>query len=127
MESIIKIWPYIKIVLEAIFLICCLILPFLLISLALKKKKLVICIDQIEKKETIEYTKDINLAFDPLFVFNLFAELPEIKKDPSLNKNKLALELEEKITILTKIVKRISVILGTTLLLLLVLINWLES
>lgn len=127
MEAILKIWPIIKIMLGVVFLLCCLTLPFLLIALGISKKKLGAYINQINKKGTVEHIKDIDASFDLFLALHIFDTLPQVKNNPSYNKFKIALELEDRITVLTKFVKPIAIVFGTTVILLIVLLNWLEK
>ncbi len=127
MEVILKIWPIIKIILGTVFLLCCLTLPFLLIALGINKKKLDAYINQINTKGAIEEIKNINAGFDLFLAVNIFKTLPEVKNNPTYNKFKLALDLEERIIILGKFVKPIAIVFGITVINLIVLANWLEK
>lgn len=127
MEVILKIWPIIKIILGTVFLLCCLTLPFLLIALGINKKKLDAYINQINTKGAIEEIKNINAGFDLFLAINIFKTLPEVKNNPTYNKFKLALDLEERIIILGKFVKPIAIVFGITVINLIVLANWHEK
>lgn len=127
METILKIWPILKIMLGVVFLLCCLTLPFLLITLGISKKKLGTYINQINKTGTMEHIKDIDAGFDLFLAAHIFDTLPQVKNNPSYNKFKIALELEDRIAALTKFVKPIAIVFGTTVIILIVLLNWLEN
>lgn len=127
MEIILKFWPVFKITLGVIFMICCFILLFLLITLAVSKKKLGIYIAQIEKTGTIKNIKDIDVSFDLFLVVHIFDELPSIKNNHTYSKFKEVIELEDRIIILTKFIKPIAIVFFTTVVLLIILLNWLEE
>lgn len=127
METVLIIWPIVKIVLGVVFLLCCLILPFLLISLGISKKKLTSYIGQIKKTGTVKQIKDIDAGFDMFIALHIFDTIPEVKSNSTYNKFQIVLDLEDKIKYLTKIVKPIAIIFGSTIILLLVLLNCLEQ
>lgn len=127
METILKIWPILKIILGIIFLLCCLILPFLLIALGLNKKKLGSYINQINKTGSIEHIKDIDAGFDLFLAAHIFDTLPQLKNNPCYKGFKGVIELENKIIVLTKFVKPILVVFGITVIFLITLLNWLEK
>jgi len=124
MELILKIWPILKIILGIVFMIGCLTLPFLLIALAISKKKLGAYLNQINKTGTVEHIKNIDVAFDLLLPFHIFDTLPQVKNNPSYNKFNVVLDLEDTIIILTKFASIISLIFGTTVIILITLLNW---
>ena len=82
MESILKFWPILKVILGVVFLICCLTLPFLLIKLGISKKKLSSYINQINKTGTIVHIKDVDVYFDLFLAVHIFDTLPQVKKKP---------------------------------------------
>jgi hypothetical protein len=116
-----------KIILGVVFILCCLTLPILLIALAISKKKLGVYINQINKMGTIEHIKDIDAGFDLSLAAHIFEALPQVKNNPSYNKFKITLELEDRIAVLSKLVKPIAIIFGTTVILLIVLLNLLDN
>lgn len=84
-------------------------------------------INQINKTGTMEHIKDIDVGFDLFLAAHIFDTLPQVTNNPSYNKFKIILELENKIVTLTKFVKSIAIIFGTTFILLIALLIWFEN
>lgn len=121
-------FSYIKIVTGTLFLICCLLLPFLLISLGLSKKKLKLYIQQLES--TGEITKKLNnikVAFDPLLALYLFDPIPKQENYPDFFKEKEIKDLIQKIMILTTITKPIVIAISLLTIFLIVFLNIYEN
>jgi hypothetical protein len=105
-------------------LICFILLPFLLILLAICKKKLLMHIDQINKIGHIQNANELKLFYDIFLIIYIFYSLPEIKNNSNYNRFKTILKLEHRAILLTKITKPIAVVLVITTALLVILDNW---
>ena len=121
-------WPYMKIILGVIFLICCFTLPFLLFFLGLSKKKLDIYFQQVKK--TGHITKKVDnliTAFDLLLITHVFDPIPEKNKYPDFY-NQIQIQcLAKNISVLTKIVKSLAIIFGLITVVLITLLNIYET
>lgn len=117
----------IKIILGILFILCCLTLPFLLISLAVSKKKLNNYINQINDSGTIIPVNDVAIFFDLSLAVYIFAITTEVKNNPIYNKFPVVIELENRITFLLKIVKLIVILFCAVIMLLITLLNWLDN
>lgn len=121
-------WPYLKITLGIIFLICCLSLPFLLFFLGLAKKKLGLYIQQIKKYGKINKDlKDLRTAFDLFLIAHVFDSIPDKNKYSQYYINKRTKSLIEQITILTKITKSIAIVTALITVSLIILLNIYEG
>jgi len=110
-------------ILGFVFFISGFILVFLLINLAIRKKRLGIYINQINKTGTIERIYDSVLLFDIFITLHIFDKFPNVRNDKNYSKFKIILDLKDKIDLLTMLVKFIAPIFGITVILLIVLLN----
>lgn len=121
-------WPILKIILGVAFLLCCLVLPFLLFFLGVSKKKLGLYIQQIKKSGKI--TKDLGsmtVAFDLFLIAHVFDSIPDKNKYPEYYANKQTKALIEHITTLSKITKPIAITTALVTATLIVLLNIYEG